>query len=378
MDNFTSRFAGILVAFLGLVYTSNLWAQSSPSVTSTSSYATSEEALTACLVLQAQTSSAVSGAYAGRYVDLTFTYPCSLGTLGTSTNYPNSYACGASVRDTTNNSTQYVSCTNSSVPAIRSTPRVVVFRFAGEPPSNQCENLSPFQTRTLRAPTPNGSGDVCYNGCSWSVGIGYVGTYPAGYLEYDFISNGRECNPDESEPVDTTEEPIDTDEPLDLDPDQGGVDNNTPDPGSGRDENGNGSSSGGGSCDAPPACTGESIQCNILFQTWSTRCAVTNLGDSGNGENGDNPWDGKTQEPGDTNVSQLISDEVIDGADFLDSSGMGLSRSCPQLDNFSLNIFGSVVEIDFMSRFCGATSWLGPFMVLLGSYLGILAFLRAR
>lgn len=241
-----------------------------------------------------------------------------------------------------------------------------------------CTDKPSFDSRTLRAPTPNGSGDVCYQGCSYTVALGYVGTYPAGYLQYSFLSNNRQCLPDEEPPQDTTIDPPEPpDEPLDLDPDHGGVEKPV-DPGPGRDSDGHGSSSGGGTCDAPPACTGDSIQCNILFQTWSTRCAVTNLGDDGGGQNGDNPWDGKTQEPGDTDVSQFISDEVIDGADFLDSSGMGLPRSCPQLDNYSLNVFGSVIEIDFMSRFCGATSWVGPFMVLLGSYLGILAFLRAK
>ena len=37
---------------------------------------------------------------------------------------------------------------------------------------------------------------------------------------------------------------------------------------------------GGGTCDAPPSCTGDPVGCAILFQTWSARCAKDQDGSS--------------------------------------------------------------------------------------------------
>ncbi|MCC8582203.1 hypothetical protein LN482_01655, partial [Xanthomonas euvesicatoria pv. euvesicatoria] len=45
--------------------------------------------------------------------------------------------------------------------------------------------------------------------------------------------------------------------------------------------------SGGGTCDAAPACSGDGIACNSLYQQWRTRCAVEGQGGKVTGNPGD-------------------------------------------------------------------------------------------
>jgi hypothetical protein len=48
------------------------------------------------------------------------------------------------------------------------------------------------------------------------------------------------------------------------------------------DKEGN-TASGGGGCDIAPACSGDAIQCLMLYQQWETRCAIESLADQKNG-----------------------------------------------------------------------------------------------
>jgi len=249
--------------------------------------------------------------------------------------------------------------------------------------SNSCSTKHEFDSSSLRPPGGL-SGNVCYNSCQYETSFWYEGVYPSGKLVWTYTPTGSICSPtdEQPEPVppDSPEitEPIDPDEPLNLGPDRGGVEKPV-DPGPGRDENGYGISSGGGSCDAPPACSGDAIQCNILFQTWSTRCEAQRIADAGGvgGGDGNDPWEGKLGDPGSTDLSPFMSEETVDGS-FLDDSGLGLPRSCPDIDTFDLHFFGSVKTIDFGSSFCQGTSWVGSFIVLLGVFVGIMAFFKVR
>ena len=270
---------------------------------------------------------------------------------------------------------------------------------------NSCSSKTEFDSTSLRAPTASGTGDVCYQSCKYLVSFWYFGTYPAGNLFYTFSPTGGACAPTDEEPlpVDNTTDPIETDDlpPLDLDPEDGGVEKPV-DPGAGRDEDGNGSSSGGGSCEAPPACTGDSIQCNILYQTWSTRCEAQRIADGGGVGGGEEGVGDAVRAASAENSSKLDSLKDYLGSVFgtseidtsgpipglstkdisidstkLDTSGLGLSRSCPTVMTTPLvySFMGSAQSIDF-SPYCDLLNIVGTLMVVLASYVGLRILLR--
>ena len=83
-------------------------------------------------------------------------------------------------------------------------------------------------------------------------------------------------------------DPDDTDPAINCDPDDKDTDGDgwrdgvDPDPNDStvtgsRDSQAPGYASGGFSCDAPPSCQGDQVQCAILFQTWKARCAGENF-----------------------------------------------------------------------------------------------------
>lgn len=261
--------------------------------------------------------------------------------------------------------------------------------------ANTCGDKPEFDSTTLRAPTNSGTGNVCYQSCQYVVSWWYKGTYPAGQLHYTFSPTGAVCAPTDAEPDpvpnDTLPPEVDPDTPLDLPPEDGGVDKPI-DPGAGRDENGNGSSSGGGSCDAPPACTGESIQCNILYQTWSTRCEAQRIanGDGGTGEGEGVGADVKdikdklTDVFGNDEIDSTgpipglsVRDITIDSS-MLDESGLGLSRACPAVMAQPLvySFMGSTQSIDF-SPYCQLLEIVGALIVVLASYVALRILLRS-
>lgn len=251
---------------------------------------------------------------------------------------------------------------------------------------DQCLTTSDINNFSMRAPTSNGSGDVCYQGCAYNISVGYEGTWPVGKIFYDATSLKRACNSNDKPP---TNQPLPPDSPpLDL-PGQ------TPEPGPppGNGNSNNNGSSGGGDCTSPPVCQGDSIQCNLLFQTWSIRCE--NKGNNGN--NGGDGGDG-----GDVNVDlsgvesrldQLHQDNAdvfknennvinTDGikqklefsTDKLDMSGMGFNRSC-HFDPISIPVGDTTFSADF-NLACGIFNWTGYLVVALASFLGCFILIR--
>lgn len=121
----------------------------------------------------------------------------------------------------------------------------------------------------------------------------WFGQCEEGTPEPTECTNGQ-CAPDadgDGTPDDSDTFPDDPTESTDSDGDGTGdnADHSPDDPTDG-DDDGTGDetdnrSEGGGTCDAPPTCNGDGIQCNLLFQTWKTRCAAertaTNTEDGG-------------------------------------------------------------------------------------------------
>lgn len=278
---------------------------------------------------------------------------------------------------------------------------------------DQCADLEAFDTAAMGpAGGANGIRQVCYQGCVWDVFGGYyAGTYPAGYVYFTFEPLGYECS-GEPEPGDPREG---SDDPLDLDPEDGGVDPG-PDPG-----DGDPSSSGGATCDQSPNCTGDSLQCNILFQTWAARCAAEaenaglnealegisdgldgvadgldgiadGLSDLSDGissvdqklggirgfledvfGSGEQDVSGPIPGLGDLNTGNKVFD-----SDSLDQSGFGMPRSCPAIltDSVSFSFFGNSYEIRF-DMLCGLLELVGQILVVLSAFVGVRILLRS-
>lgn len=166
-----------------------------------------------------------------------------------------------------------------------------------------------------------------------------------------------------------------------------------------------GSVSHDGTCDTQPAVSGgDPLLANIILQTWGTRCAtidanaVTSTGEIGDcrspfsitgpaddanvkklkaaraeicpGELADNPagTDG-TYGTGDTTGEEstlraAMFGEVSTGAEGLDSSGLGYSRSCPQMP--IVDVFGA--QIDFnLPAMCDWMQLGGQLVLILAS-----------
>ena len=159
---------------------------------------------------------------------------------------------------------------------------------------------------------------------------------------------------------------------------------------------GEGMAGGGGTCDAPPVCSGDPILCNVLYQQWQTRCAVAGLDKvstsgaindcsrpfvvSGNGANAQKlralrkvacPHEGERgPDPSDYlgEDDSSLKDGLFDegdgtpGEDGLDDSGMGWSRSCPQMP--SVSVFGYSLMFD-TSVFCDWMKLGGAFVLII-------------
>ncbi|MBL8642970.1 MAG: hypothetical protein JNK21_03475 [Rhodospirillaceae bacterium] len=140
------------------------------------------------------------------------------------------------------------------------------------------------------------------------------------------------------------------------------TDENECDPGEVRDDqgecgpgDGDGSVSGGGSCQSPPICTGDTVQCAVVQQTFETRCAVEALTDV----------TGADESLGtDYTPDQLFETVTIDDVPTIDSAGwLGGARSCPFEGGFVLSLTGGTVDVD-LSMLCDLLA-IGAQLVLL-------------
>lgn len=116
---------------------------------------------------------------------------------------------------------------------------------------------------------------------------------------------------------------------------------------------------GGGTCVAPPFCSGDSILCASLYQTWESRCAVERLGTvlnpapPGSGDYGPEYGAGDAwAAPGDENGPEL------------DDSGWLGARSCPAMPQ--VQFMGHSYDVGEWIP-CSALSILS-LMILLGGY----------
>ena len=126
-----------------------------------------------------------------------------------------------------------------------------------------------------------------------------------------------------------------------------------------------GSGNSSRSCDTPPSCTGDPVQCTILKQEWSSMCY---------------PYrnDGSTIDPNFTEEILGVQEgqffdgrtEEIDLASYatLDQSGYLGAAACPAPD--TIQVLGQAFSIDW-SPFCTAAEYLGFLVLIMASILSV-------
>lgn len=283
---------------------------------------------------------------------------------------------------------------------------------------------------------PATSNDVCDQGCMMSYAF-VVGA--GGELQNTWSPSGATCSESEAPPpiADTdgdgtpdSEDAFPNDPNEDTDTDGDGIgDNADHAPGDNEDgaDDGEGNESdnqahGGGTCAAPPTCTGDGIACATLNQQWRTRCAIEGHGQKvengdcsatqalkctgltvqqcydlayqkkqacasgtgtgeGEGDDGQPEW---TQVTGDGTEGQGEEPEgafkpgVQLGVDRIDDGGLwGSSSGCPTLGTLYLGVFGSF-SLDGLGWWCQFVAFVRGLLILLGAFIAVRVLLGSN
>jgi hypothetical protein len=130
---------------------------------------------------------------------------------------------------------------------------------------------------------------------------------------------------------------------------------------------GDGSVEGGESCDVPPTCTGDALQCAIIDQSWRTRCveeldpaemvAAVGLTDA----------DGDGVEEGNGEGLPGAGDAAIDVMEDFDSGGWLSSRACPASYNVDLGDWGGNISVSLADA-CWFFQAIGSLVLVLAAY----------
>jgi hypothetical protein len=125
-----------------------------------------------------------------------------------------------------------------------------------------------------------------------------------------------------------------------------------------------GNASGGETCNAPPACSGDVIACAQLRMQWSVRCAiegqgeveVTNPQEGGEGETADD-LRGVQESDGTSLVGQISDSGFLGGG------------SCPELPSFTA--FGHTFSFSDQPWWCDFLAVLGMIILAIGAFIAL-------
>ncbi len=150
----------------------------------------------------------------------------------------------------------------------------------------------------------------------------------------------------------------------------GGAEGDSDGNGNGGDGDGEGgSASGGGTCDAPPTCSGDAIQCAQLAQLWNLRCASGKGDDNGNGVadvlEGDG--DGDTGDGG--GEDEVTRWGLGVNTDMLNTENIFGGGSCPQLPSFQ--IMGASFSSGDIPQWCTLVAVMRAVILLMGAFTAI-------
>lgn len=295
---------------------------------------------------------------------------------------------------------------------------------SGSEPEPECPGPSAPEFNGLKAPTANGTGDVCIEGCAASIALQAppLPLFSGQWTGQTCVATPSNTPVPAGDPNDDPCSPGDSDCPGTGDP----SDPEAP-PGTG---------GGGIQCDTPPVCNSDGVTCSMLYQQWRGRCEaeyarieqrdrLDRIGDSldngfadlsdGLGSLGDKVdavgdkvdavgtkvdavgdkvdavgdkvgevnqsvkdlhadletgfSTGGIGDPGDAAWGSVSSSTEI-GVGDLDASGMGFPRVCPVFQNVNLN-FGSIsVTLPFadFDMHCSLLEWLGYIIVAFSAF----------
>ncbi len=124
-----------------------------------------------------------------------------------------------------------------------------------------------------------------------------------------------------------------------------------------------GSVTGGGSCDAPPVCDGDAIQCAILKQSFDTKCALTPPDPS--------EITAESLGVGEDDTVESLSDEdsIFDISELLDTTGF-LGGSCPAPRTINVTGLNTSFVLD-LEPFCTLAEYVGIFVLVVASFISI-------
>ena len=166
--------------------------------------------------------------------------------------------------------------------------------------------------------------------------------------------------------------------------------------------------SGGGSCEFRPSCTGDAIQCAILYQGWASRCESSSnskVSGSGNCETGTPPTcqgdaiqcaileqtfkagcssSGESEAYTQTELDELTAGNTVSALDLGTSdltttlsgiySQTGATASCPVDD--SITVAGTALAVSY-TPFCDLAALIRPIVILLFSLIGFRTVMRS-
>lgn len=116
------------------------------------------------------------------------------------------------------------------------------------------------------------------------------------------------------------------------------------------------SAMGGGDCNTPPSCTGDTVTCGILNQSWQTRCELASKSPPADAD-----VLAETADPSTVQTTQTIDETTFD------VGGFGLpSNQCPGVPD--VVVFGQTIH--FGSPWCDALAVLGNLIVLIAYIVG--------
>lgn len=284
-------------------------------------------------------------------------------------------------------------------------------------PEPECPGPSAPEFTGWKAPTANGSGFVCIDGCGANIAL-QAPPLPL----FSGAWTGETCTPSPSNSPEPAGDPNDNPCTPGAPECPGTGDPSDP-------ESPPGTGGGGIQCDTPPVCNADGVTCSMLYQQWRGRCEteygrtetrdrLDRIGDSlddgfadlsdGLGSLGDKVdavgtkvdavgdkvdavgdkvgevnqsvkdlhadletgfSTGGIGDPGDAAWGSVSSSTEI-GVGDLDASGMGFPRVCPVFQNVNLN-FGSIaVTLPFadFDMHCSLLEWLGYIIVAFSAF----------
>lgn len=123
---------------------------------------------------------------------------------------------------------------------------------------------------------------------------------------------------------------------------------------------------GGDSCESPPSCSGDAIQCGIAQQSWLMRCAYE---ESNNFPAQQVEIEGLVTGP---QFELLEAENEIEVPSFLDNHARWLGSACPPEEVFNLRLGGGKTFALSYQPLCQAATTISPLIIIIATVMATL------